>query len=357
MKKCPQITQIHADIRRRNTLNFISNICVYLRHPRAHLFTSLFQILWLFLALLVSSSTVWAADTNGIAPESPAKFRLAFSIGVIGEINRNDAKASTLAWGKMILSQRNIVAEAVPMVFDWPDDLFRALQNEEIDAAAVLANEFLAHPAAVPPDGVLLSVRNGKTIEQYVLLVRQDSGIQDVGGLKGRSLELHENARTSLAPAWLDIVLDEHKLGLTEDVFSKITRNEKVSRVIQRVFFRQTDACVATREAFATAGELNPQVHKELRVLATSQEVVPSCFFFRPGFSPNLRHRMEEATLALHETATGKQVLTVFQGERLEKYPLSCLDSARALVIEQARLRGVAPEKGAVAARSGAANP
>jgi phosphonate transport system substrate-binding protein len=307
--------------------------------------------------LLVFSSAVQAADTNGIAPESPAKFRLAFSIGIIGEINRNDAKASTLAWGKMILSQRNIVAETVPTVFDRPDDLFRTLHNEEIDAAAVLANEFLAHPAAVPPDGVFLSVRNGKTTEQYVLLVRQDSGIQDAAGLKGRSLELQESARTSLAPAWLDTVLAEHKLGLTEDVFSKITRNEKVSRVIQRLFFRQTDACIATREAFATAGELNPQVQKELRVLATSQEVVPSCFFFRPGFSSNLRQRIEESVLLLNETAAGKQVLTVFQGERLEKHPLSCLDSARALVAEQARLRGAAPEKGAVAAWPGVANP
>ena len=132
------------------------------------------------ILLLVFSSAVRAADTNGIAPESSAKFRLAFSIGIIGEINRNDAKASTLAWGKMILSQRHIVAETVPIVFDRPDDLFRALYNEEIDAAAVLANEFLAHPAAVPPDGVFLSVRNRKTTEQYVLLVRQDSGIQDV---------------------------------------------------------------------------------------------------------------------------------------------------------------------------------
>ena len=141
-------------------------------------------------------------------------------------------------------------------------------------------------------------------------------------------------------------------------MFSKITLNEKVSRVIQRLFFRQTDACVATREAFAAAGELNPQIRKEAPgVLATSQEVVPSCFFFRPGFSPNLRQRIEEATLALHETAAGKQVLTVFQGERLEKHPLSCLDSARALVAEQARLRGAAPEKGAVAAWPGAANP
>ena len=138
------------------------------------------------------SSAVRAADTNGIAPESPAKFRLAFSIGVIGEINRNDTQAlDPHLPGKMILSQRNIVAETAPAVFDRPDDLFRSLQNEEINAAAVLANQFLTHPAAVPPDGVFLAARNGKITEQYVLLVRQDSGIQDVvelGETKGRIL-------------------------------------------------------------------------------------------------------------------------------------------------------------------------
>ena len=138
--------------------------------------------------LLVFSSAVQAADTNGIASESPTKFRLAFSIGVIGEINRNDAKAATLAWGKMILSQRNIVAETVPAVFDRPDDLFHALQNEEIDAAAVLANEFLTHPASVPPDGVFLTARNGKSTNNMSSLCARTAASRTWPNSRGAAL-------------------------------------------------------------------------------------------------------------------------------------------------------------------------
>ncbi len=285
---------------------------------------------------------------------SPSQFRLAFSIGTIGEFNRNDARASTLAWGRTILSQRNIVAEAVPSVFDRPEDLFRAFQADEIDAVGVLADEYLAHAKTVTPDGVFLIVMNGKTTEQYVLLVHQGSGIQDLTGLKGRSLELHQHARTSLATAWLDTLLAGQKLGLTEEVFEKATRNDKVSRTIHRVFFRQVDACVVGRGAFETAGELNPQVRKELRVLATSPDVVPNLFFFRPGYAPSLTRKMEEAILTLHETPAGKQIMTVFQGEKLVREPLSCLDSARVLLAEQARLRSAAQEKGKAAAPPGA---
>lgn len=50
----------------------------------------------------------------------------------------------------------------------------------------------------------------------------------------------------------------------------------------------------------------------------------------------DLRRRIETAVLTLHESPAGRQVMTVFQGERLEKHPLSCLESARALLADQA---------------------
>jgi phosphonate transport system substrate-binding protein len=282
------------------------------------------------------------AGQEPAASPTPSQFRVAFSIGTIGEINRNDAKASTLAWGRTILSQRNIVAETVPSVFDRADDLFRVLQADQADAVAVLTDEYLTHAKTVTPDGVFLGVINGKVAEQYVLLVHQGSGIQDLTGLKGRSLEFHHHARTSLATAWLDTLLGGQKLGLTEEVFKKPTRNDRVSRTIHRVFFRQVDACVVTRGAFETAVELNPQVRKELRVLATSPELVPSLFFLRPGYASSLREKIEAAILTLHESPAGKQIMTVFQCDRLEKHPLSCLDSARTLLAEQAMLRSAA---------------
>jgi phosphonate transport system substrate-binding protein len=299
---------------------------------------------WFAVAVLGFGSAGWAADTNSASPAAPAPLRLAFSAGVLGDLNRNDAKASIIAWGKALLAQRTVSVEGVePSVFDQTEDLFRAMQSGQNDCAAVMTDEFLARPAALESEAVYLSSKNGKTTEQYVLLVHQGSGISDLAGLKGRNLELHKSPRTSLAAAWLDTYLADHRLGPAETVFRKIVPAEKVSRIVLRVFFRQTDACVVTRDAFETMGELNPQLRKELRVLATSPEVVPSVFFFRPEFTGRVRQELEAAIVTLHETVAGRQALTVFQGDKLAKYPLSSLQSACDLVAAAARLRSPAP--------------
>ena len=305
---------------------------------------------WLIiLALLGAGAAGRAADTNRTAP-----LRLAFSAGAIGGINRSDAKASIIAWVKALMRPRAIVTDVEPIVFDRAEDLFRAMQAGQSDATAVMMNEFATRPAGLEPDAVYLSLKNGKPTEQYVVLVHRASGIGDLGGLKGRSLDLLNSARASLAAPWLDTCLAAQGLGLAETVLGKVERSEKASRVVLRVFFRQADACVVTRDAFETMGELNPQLGKELRVLATSPEVVPNLFFLRPEFTGTLRREIESALVTLHESLAGRQALTVFQGEAMGRYPVSVLQGSSDLLAAAARLRVPAPG-GAVEAKPGAA--
>ena len=126
------------------------------------------RMLWQATLLAGLFTAAPLAGQEGSVSAPPEQLRLAFSIGVIGELNRNDAKASTMVWGRTVLSQRNIVAEAVPSVFDRADDLCRALEKGAADAVTVTADEFLSHPFANPPDTLFLGVRNGKITQQYV---------------------------------------------------------------------------------------------------------------------------------------------------------------------------------------------
>ena len=47
-----------------------------------------------------------------------------------------------------------------------------------------------------------------------------------------------------------------------------------------------TDACVVARTGFETMCEINPQIGKQLKVIASSPEVVPAVFCFRADYSP-----------------------------------------------------------------------
>jgi hypothetical protein len=74
--------------------------------------------------------------------------------------------------------------------------------------------------------------------------------------------------------------------------------------------------------------------------------------------NPGSAHRNKPGFNAHNITmkTAGCQIMTVFQADQLERVQLSCLDSERALLAEQVRLRDAAREKAKVAASSDAAN-
>jgi phosphonate transport system substrate-binding protein len=88
------------------------------------------------------------------------------------------------------------------------------------------------------------------------------------------------------------------------------------------------DACLVTRKGFKIMEELNPQVGKQLKVLASSPALVPDGFFFRAAYPQQPLERMASELTRIHSTVAGQQVLTVFQTDCLEEHPASCLDSA-----------------------------
>ena len=289
-----------------------------------------------WLAVLCIPAFLAAQDTDlrqGAAPS----LRIALSSGSFAGLNHNDVLAAIKTWANVILKQRAVTTEVETRISDGPEELTEAFRNGRTDAASIPTPEFLN--MKISSEFVYISNKNNSFTEQYVILVHRDSGIANAGELRRRTLLLYNNPRMSLAPAWVATVLD---LPKTESV--RMARADNPSRTVLPVFFRQTDACVVTLNVFEIACELNPQLRKELRVLATSPEVVPIVFVFRPGYVSSEMDKFEAAMLTLHESPAGQQVLTMFQGDKLVKQPVSCLESSRQ-ILEARAVFSVATEK------------
>ncbi|MBI5385421.1 MAG: PhnD/SsuA/transferrin family substrate-binding protein [Verrucomicrobia bacterium] len=265
--------------------------------------------------------------------------RIGIAPGTWGSINRNDASAAITAWAKVIMRQRGMTLSVETTLFEADEDMTRALRGGRVDAVSMLAHQFLRLDPQLQPDYVYLAARQEAFTERYVLLVHRAAGIGDLSGLRGGRLLLAKNARASLGPFWLDTLLGRQSLGSAEAFFKSMTRLDSPSKVVLQVFFRQAEACLITTNVFQLAGELNPQLHKELRVLAVSPEVVPALFCFRPGHASRARELLEPAIFTLHESLAGQQVLAVFQCEQMVKRPLSCFGSTRELLAEYDRLK------------------
>ena len=84
--------------------------------------------------------------------------------------------------------------------------------------------------------------------------------------------------------------------------------------------------------------ELNPQLRAQLKPLAASPELVPAFTFIRPDYHGAPHDEIVAEVLKMHVTESGKQILTLFQTDRIERQPARVLESARALIETRQRL-------------------
>ena len=119
---------------------------------------------------------------------------------------------------------------------------------------------------------------------------------------------------------------------------SRMTFVAKVSKVVLPVFFRKLDACIVTKRGFETMSELNPQTGQQLKTLAVSPALVPFLFCFRADYTSPIRKQVVAEISKWHTTPAGRQILTIFQCDRLEEGTFACLESAQELLDTQRRL-------------------
>jgi phosphonate transport system substrate-binding protein len=279
--------------------------------------------------------------------DGPDHVTFAFTRAMFGRVPENDARAAISVYSKVIAGDYDL-DPGQAIVLDGRDAIAAALRQNQADLLALTTEEFLAFEGQL--EGPLL-VTNGKhgTAEEYLLLARADGPIQKVEDLRGRSLTMSSDIRASLAPVWLEILSRRHGLGPSGTAFPGLVQSPTVTQVLLPVFFGKADACIVTRTAFETMGDLNPQVKERLRVVAQSPPVVPTVSGFRRGMSESLKQRAIKAAMGASGTPTFRQLLMLFKTEALSVVPADTLESTRQLMAEYAR--ATRPDAGATGAR------
>jgi len=285
----------------------------------------------LAVGLLVAAAH--AAVAQDLTP-----LRFGISAPSIAGINRTDATASLKVWIETIGREHQVPVDANPRIIDRLEDFAAALDRGEIDVLTASAGEFLELERVAPLASLFSTTAGGTATEEYVVLVRADSPHRDLADLRGARLLKLVHPSASLAPIWLEVELARANLPEPSGFFRDIVTEDKVNRVILPVFFGRADACLVTRRGFATVGELNPQVAKQLRVLASSPPLIPNITSHRRDIPETLAQAYRRAALSLADTPAGRQVLNLFQNDGFVEISEQDLAPTRALLAERARL-------------------
>lgn len=298
----------------------------------------------------------WAAFGPDSFPDgSDPPFRMAFSSGMFTEVNEGDARAAMKVWILTIAKDRGLPVDPDPHICRNVEELTHVGKSLNVEAFGFTMPEYPALSRHFNFDRIALSSTDGSVTEEYLVLVHRDSGFSSLAQLKGRSLNLLQGPRMGLAAIWFETQLLEAGHGRTADFMGRVSTLPKSSTAVLQVFFRQVDACVVNRTAFKLLGELNPQLDKQLRVLAASPGMVPAGFAFRADVMSINRPQILAEMTSMTRSPAGRQILTLTQSDAIADYPISFLDESLALIAKHERLCAAALEEQAPQAAEGGA--
>ena len=272
------------------------------------------------------------------AVDADAPLRLAISETVVADVNLNDARAAMQVYLERISHDDDIRFECSPKIFDTTQEILARARGGTLDAAALNVVEYRQIADLLDPSQIVTGTGTQGS-DKYVILAKQDSGIRKLGDLRGRRLIMLKGFRMCVAPAWLSTLLDEGHHGPVERFFGSVVTDPKVSRVVLPVFFGQIDACLTSKGGFETMCELNPQVARDLTVLASSPVMVVTFYAFCMSYHGVYRERFAKALSGLRASAAGRQLATLFQFEGLTVTDAGCLAPAIAVLEKAERAR------------------
>lgn len=288
-----------------------------------------------FLFLLMSLVSVAAF------PEKAVRIRLGLSEALFDEMNENDAKAAVRAWTESVAGASHMEVDGTPQLLR-SEEIVHAITYHLIDGVSITAPEYGKVSRFLDPI-IFADAGYAKNGLEYVLLVRQDSGVHDLGGLRGRSLIVFQHASMCLATAWLETMLAASNLDASDRFFTRVTKSRKVAQAVLPVFFGSVDVCLVTRQAFDTMCELNPQLRQTIRVLATSPKVLAALVAVHKDCPDETKRRFRTALAGMYDSTSGRQILTLFQSDRLVVVDSSLLAASVDLLAAYDRVKARRP--------------
>jgi len=256
------------------------------------------------------------------------KLRYGITAGSIEGVNPTDVRAATLLWTEGITAVVGLYEGAEATVYAEPAEGARAMNAGQLDLLAISSLEYLAierNLQATP----LLAWDSGSLTVEYVLVAR--AGAPPLSAAAGRSLALFASNRPwALSEAWTDVLLADAGLAGGQKALS-VRVFDKKGRAAMAVFFKQADYAIEDRAAFETAIELNPQLGRELQVMARSPALAPGMVCFSNAATPQVRQQYLRAATSLHEATRFQQTFMTMRLRRLVEWKPTYLDTVRAL--------------------------
>lgn len=184
----------------------------------------------------------------------------------------------------------------------------------------------------------LVAVRYGSAVYNGQIFVREDSGIESLTDLAGKSFCRPDPLSTS---GWIIPSITLKAAGIDPDADLQVVDSGSHDASVAGVYNGDCDAGSSYVDARGTVEEDYPDVMDVIKVIEISADIPNDGVQFVPSFDPEVRATLVSALLAIAETEEGQEALdTSYQWNALEEHDDTFYDAFRQ-VLDAA---GVSPE-------------
>jgi ABC-type phosphate/phosphonate transport system substrate-binding protein len=289
-------------------------------------------------ALIVIILLVWVSRVAAFQEDPlPKILHVAFSSRVFPDVDPRDARIAMELWANE-LSRKAGIPQAQVTLFNSPDEIRKMVRSGVIHLVTLPPMEYLAWQRELNITPAYVAANKSGRVMEYLLIVRRNSGMTKVPDLRGKTLAMPPAAKDQTCSLWLTVLLMREGVRDAHGYLGKLADAGKPSQAILGVFFRQYDAAIVPRGSFETCITVNPQLGKELIILAESKSQIGEITCLPVTLGRRMRQAIDTAALSLHETPVGRQMTTLFHIDRVIPFNPSYLAGLEDLMRERARL-------------------
>ncbi|MBK7498549.1 MAG: PhnD/SsuA/transferrin family substrate-binding protein [Ignavibacteriales bacterium] len=275
------------------------------------------HLIVLFVLLIVFPSLLFA---QGSDDGTKRGYRFIYSKELFFNTKTEDAIALTKIFTEKVKKKNGIEDEAEIVICKNDEELIDATKtNFDFVLSTTVALVRLLKIGNVKP--VLVNQTQGSYGFVYYLVTRKDKNINHLSDLKNRKLNILARSDGQTPSLWLEKILRDNKLPVKNRFFEEITFDYKPTNILLPVFFNKLDAAVITKESFDVMCELNPNIKKDLNILATSKTLLFGVLSFDTKSKNKEREKfIYDILTTMENDADGRQFLSLFSLDKIIPY-------------------------------------
>jgi phosphonate transport system substrate-binding protein len=190
--------------------------------------------------------------------------------------------------------------------------------SADFDLMLITTEQYLRLKQILPLEPYCINYTDGTYGYIYHLIVNKNDNINDISQLKGETIYIQAHSEKQASSFWLNKLLKDANQQSKEKYFGKISIDSKATNVLLPVFFKKAKACIVTNSSLNLIQELNPGIKNQIKILHTSAPIVLGITCLNSNKTGTEEYNiLKEVLPSLHENEYGRQLLDMFNAEKL----------------------------------------